>query len=218
MNRPLRLSSATIKSLERKHSNQHITGGGSTLGPPIRMPETPTQSIDSALGGSKDDSDATSIPCSSTASSDATSSTASSDARTFTATATTRATRPAITSTGASSTTGATRISTAPDRSVSGLGGTMTKSNSHKVTVFKSSSRSKGSSPVRAKVVTGVAGRKMAGTQQNPPTAYGRGEGRRGGSGGRGRGGSGERGRGGTGGRKRGSSQRQMASAQNLKH
>ena len=86
----------------------------------------------------------------------------------------------------------------------------MTKSNSHKITASKSSSKSKGSSPVRAKVVTGVAGRKMAGTQQNPPTAYGRGEGRRGGSGGRGRGG--------TGGRKRGSSQRQMASAQNLKH
>lgn len=202
MNRPLRLSSATMKSLERKHSNQHITGGGSTLGPPVRMPETPTQSIASALGGSKDDSDATSIPCSSTA---------SSDARTFTAT--TRATRPAITSTGgkrASSKTDATRISTAPDRNVSGSGGTMTKSNSHKNTVSKSSSKSKGSSLVRAKVVTGVAGRKMAGTQQNPPTAYGRGEGRRGGSGGRGRGG--------TGGRKRGSSQRQMASAQNLKH
>ena len=194
----MRLSSATMKSLERKHSNQHITGGGSTLGPPVRMPETPTQSIASALGGSKDDSDATSIPC-------------SSDARTFTAT--TRATRPAITSTGgkrASSKTDATRISTAPDRNVSGSGGTMTKSNSHKNTVSKSSSKSKGSSPVRAKVVTGVAGRKMAGTQQNPPTAYGRGEGRRGGSGGRGRGG--------TGGRKRGSSQRQMASAQNLKH
>ena len=203
-----------MKSLERKHSNQHITGGG-TLGPPVRMhscftphsplplittkgvtthrqSETPTQSIDSALGGSKDDGDATSIPCSSTA---------SSDARAFTTTATTRATRPAITSTGASS---ATRINTAPDRSVSGSGGTMTKSNSHKITVFKSSSRPKGSSPVRAKVVTGVAGRKMAGTQQNPPTAYGRGEGRRGGSGGRGRGGSGGRGRGGTGERKRG--------------
>ena len=194
----MRLSSATMKSLERKHSNQHITRGGSTLGPPVRMPETPTQSIASALGGSKDDSDATSIPCSSTA-------------RTFTAT--TRATRPAITSTGgkrASSKTDATRISTAPDRNVSGSGGTMTKSNSHKITASKSSSKSKGSSPVRAKVVTGVAGRKMAGTQQNPPTAYGRGEGRRGGSGGRGRGG--------TGGRKRGSSQRQMASAQNLKH
>ena len=203
----MRLSSATMKSLERKHSNQHITRGGSTLGPPVRMPETPTQSIDSTLGGSKDDSDATIIPCSSTASSNATSSTA----RTFTAT--TRATRPAITSTGgkrASSKTDATRISTAPDRNVSGSGGTMTKSNSHKITASKSSSKSKGSSPVRAKVVTGVAGRKMAGTQQNPPTAYGRGEGRRGGSGGRGRGG--------TGGRKRGSSQRQMASAQNLKH